>query len=276
MRPPVPRSLALAASLVLLACGSEPSVNPATLAMADQPAAPSAAQLARLATRKVFFGHQSVGNNILDGVRALIADGEAPALNIVRAADPSTVPGPAIVEAEIGRNGDPLSKARAFDAALARGLGAEGGVALYKHCYVDVVPGTDADALFAAYRANMDSLMTRHPEVTFVHVTMPLTTVEPAGKRLVKRLLGRTTAVDLNATRNRFNRLLRQTYASKAPVFDLAALESTRPNGARMFVAQGGDTVYTMAPEWTDDGGHLNPAGQRMVARQFLALLAGL
>jgi hypothetical protein len=69
---------------------------------------------------------------------------------------------------------------------------------------------------------------------------------------------------------------MREAYAGRAPVFDLAVLESTRPDGSRVSYTQGADTVYTLAPEYTNDGGHLNEAAKRMVAEQLLIFLARL
>jgi lysophospholipase L1-like esterase len=103
---------------------------------------------------------------------------------------------------------------------------------------------------------------------------MPLTTVESASKARVKRLLGRTTVRDVNAKRNRYNTLLRQAYAGREPLFDIAALESTHADGRRSFVAEKADTGYTLAEELTTDGGHLNERGQRVAAEGLLAVLA--
>jgi hypothetical protein len=37
-----------------------------------------------------------------------------------------------------------------------------------------------------------------------------------------------------------------------------------------------GRGIPALAPAWTDDGGHLNVEGRRMIAEQFLVFLAGL
>lgn len=268
------RILPPAAVLLLQACGDQMSIAAESVTTSSVHAE---ANWNRLATRKIFFGHQSVGANILQGVREIMAADPSLSLNIVESADPSSVPGPALVEAPVGANGDPSSKARDFAQSLANGLGSAGGIALFKYCYVDVVPGSNVQQIFDEYRLTLDTLQARHPEITFVHVTMPLTTGEPAAKRLAMRLLGKTTEkTDLNATRNEFNRLLRRTYQGKAPIFDLAAIESTRADGSRSFVISGADTVYTLAPEWTYDGGHLNEAARYRAARGFLNVLASL
>jgi acetyltransferase-like isoleucine patch superfamily enzyme len=259
--------------LILQACGDQMTTNAKAATISSIHADTN---WQRLKARKIFFGHQSVGANILQGVREIMEADSTLSLRLVQSAEPASVSGPALVEALVGENGDPSSKSRAFARALADGLGESGGIALLKYCYVDVRPGSDARHIFAEYRATVDALKSRHPEISFVHVTMPLTTVESWPKRLARRALGKTTQLELNATRNAYNTLLRRTYAGTAPIFDLAAIESTHSDGSRSFITTGADTVYTLAPEWTDDGGHLNAAARYRAARGFLNVLASL
>jgi hypothetical protein len=182
------------------------------------------------------------------------------------------------MHAPIGRNYDPPSKDAAFLAAV--GSADAPDIALYKFCFVDVGAETDPDSLFAEYVRTVDRAMTTHPALTVVHVTLPLTTGMPPGpfKALVKRALGRSPTVEAenNVKRNRYNDLLRARYAGRAPIFDLARIESTRPDGSRAYFTRGADTIFTLAPELTTDGGHLNPMAQRLAAEQFLVLLARL
>jgi len=111
-----------------------------------------------------------------------------------------------------------------------------------------------------------------------VHVTVPLTAEEKnssftdSAKTTLRRMLGR----EANVKRNEFNQLLRETYAGKEPLFDLAEVESTRADGKRSYYTRGFDKVYTLAPEWTTDGGHLNEEGRRAAAQKLLQVLAGL
>jgi hypothetical protein len=236
----------------------------------------SDAQLHALATMRIYFGHQSVGANIVDGMRALSA---GTALRIVSAQDPASVNGPAFIEATIGKNGDPRSKAAAFRAALDRGFGHKGGIAMYKYCYVDTDVATDPGQMFAAYRDDIATVRAQYPRLTLVHVTQPLTTSAPTTEGIVTRLarivLGRPSSDELNAKRQQYNALLRAEYQGKEPLFDLARLESTRADGSRNSTRPG-STTESLAPEWTDDGGHLNAVAQKMVARELIALLAGL
>jgi hypothetical protein len=57
-------------------------------------------------------------------------------------------------------------------------------------------------------------------------------------------------------------------------VFDLAAIESTRPDGGRETFEVEGRQVPALVPAYTDDGGHLNGPAAERVARQLVALLA--
>ncbi|HEX2781683.1 MAG TPA: SGNH/GDSL hydrolase family protein [Gemmatimonadaceae bacterium] len=238
----------------------------------------TSAEWDRLARRRIFFGHQSVGDNLMEGVARVVAADQRIRLRVEKRDQADFTDGPALVHTLIGRNYEPESKSAAFLDALA---GAEvPDVALYKFCYVDIGPKTDPDTLFAEYARTVDRAQSLHPELTIVHVTVPLMTARPATglKGFARRLLGRgpSPEIENNVKRNRYNALLRARYAGSAPVFDLARIESTRPDGSRSYFLRGADTIYTLAPELTTDGGHLNELGQRRAAERFLALLARL
>ena len=76
--------------------------------------------------------------------------------------------------------------------------------------------------------------------------------------------------------RERFNELMRTTYADREPVFDLAAVESTRPDGSREVLDVGGSRAYALVSAYASDGSHLNEAGRRRVAEELLVFLARL
>ena len=229
----------------------------------------------RLAESRIFFGHQSVGFNIVDGMRDVMAADPRIALRIVESKQPDTLDA-GFVHAAIGRNRHPGEKDDEFAAIVDRGLGRPGDVALYKYCYLDAAPSTDVAAMFDAYRHNVAAVQARHPSLRIVHVTQPVAAVESAIEARLRALLGRSSARALNAKRNAFNRLLLAEYGASGMVFDLAAAESTRPDGSRHFFVQGADTVWSLVPEYTDDGGHLAGDGRRIVAERFLAFLAAL
>ncbi len=58
------------------------------------------------------------------------------------------------------------------------------------------------------------------------------------------------------------------------PIFDLARHESTRPDGTRETFAVGGRVAYALAPVYTDDGGHLNGVGRRVMASHMVRFAA--
>jgi hypothetical protein len=161
--------------------------------------------------------------------------------------------------------------------ALANGFGAESGaIAMYKFCYVDVNGDTDPEQLFSEYAAGIEDARDRFPGITFVHFTLPLMTAGEGMGEQIRTRLGRPTQTRLNVIRNRYNDLLRERYAHRDPVFDLALLESTRADGSRASTRYGGREVYMLAPEWTTDGGHLNEDAQYHVAERLLVFLARL
>lgn len=238
-------------------------------AMSDVPAS----AWSRLAARRIFFGHQSVGYNIMAGVGSLLSSRPEIGLNVVESV-PTAAAG--FYHGKVGRNTAPESKLDEFAGIVERAPWPDGGIAMVKLCYVDVHPGSDPEALFAAYRQKMSDLSARRPEVTFVHFTLPLTAARRSFSHWKNRLLGRATHEDVNAIRNRYNDLLLEAYENREPVFDVARLESTLPDGSRSFLERGTERVYTLTREYTDDGGHLNAAAQRFVAERLLVFLAGL
>jgi hypothetical protein len=232
-------------------------------------------RIAHLQTKKIFFGHQSVGADIVRGIRDLINEDHRLRLNLVTSADPQSTPSPAFIESLIGENRNPQSKDIAFAAILAKGMGSQGGIAMYKYCYVDIGLDTDVQQLFYRYRQEMADIKTKYPLLVIVHITVPLTADDASVKTWVKTVLGRPTSRDINLKRNQFNALLREYYSAE-PIFDLAQVESTYADGSRSYVMSRGQKIYTLAPEFTTDGGHLNQAGRRVAAQQLLQVLAGL
>lgn len=227
--------------------------------------------LERVSRARIYFGHQSVGMNLLQGVQELAAEAEVP-VRIVRAERAADVPPATFGHTFVAENGQPLKKLESFRAALGS---ADVDIAMLKFCYVDIDADTDVKMLFARYQATLAELRRSHPGTAFVHVTLPLTTVQTGVKAFVKRLLGRAPYGTLeNVRREEYNRLLREAYAGREPLFDLAKIESTAPDGIAVRAQWGGVLAPAMAPEYTDDGGHLNAEGRRRAARALIAVLA--
>jgi hypothetical protein len=229
-----------------------------------------------LNSKQIFFAHQSVGQNILDGL------GEIGSPLPQRMLSPSNVAAafssPGIVHALVGENMKPLSKIEHFEKMLMEGVGEHATFAMLKLCYIDIDANTDVDALFLRYEESLQRLRERFPKLTLAHVTTPLTTVESGFKSWLKKRMGKTLwGILENQKREAFNQKLRETYAGKEPVFDLALAESTYPDGTtREWFEHAGTQVPALVAGMSDDGGHLNLAGRAQVASAFARFLAGL
>jgi hypothetical protein len=218
-----------------------------------------AEQLQVLSGKAVFFLHASVGANVMAGVEALLEANAGPEPTVVGTRQAAQVHAGTWAESYlIADNGLPFQKIVEFDGVIRGGVGAVSDVAFLKLCFADfweqyaVNPAT----LFASYKSTMAALKAAYPGVTFVHFTVPL-----------------YEATDTNAAREQFSNLVRQEYAGKEPVFDIALIESTRPDGSRERDSGG---VPALVPAYTDDGGHLNATGKDLVARRLVAFLASL
>lgn len=226
----------------------------------------------RLASLRIVFGHQSVGQDIVHGLSDVMKENPAIQLTVATTATPGQ---PALVHFAVGKNEQPLTKIDHFKQVVDSTSDAPPDIALMKFCYIDTTANTDAEALFRRYRDTVAELRARHPQITFLHVTMPLRVVQTGWKAQLKGLIGRPIGgYAENVKRNQYNDLMRAEYQGKEPLFDLAALESTRPDGQRASFVQGDTTYFALAPEYTYDGGHLNERGRRYVAEGLLATLA--
>ncbi len=232
--------------------------------------------LTTVARARVFFGHQSVGGNIIEGIApAYDAKGltSPEIIELSPDASPSLPSGGFFAHSLIGVNGDPEGKLDAFDSMLRSGLGDEVNVAMMKFCYLDVTARTDVDALFSRYQDTFAALERDYPDVTFVHLTTPLTTATGFKSR-VKSLLGggNPNAAD-NAARERFNTLVRNAYGEDR-LFDLAVLESTAPDGSSVSGSYDGQEYHTLYEGYAIDEGHLTPTSSQLAASELLELVA--
>jgi len=228
------------------------------------------AEWQRITSMRVLFGHQSVGNNILQGMKTLAAEAGRQ-LNIVEARSAST--GPGIYHFAIGRNEEPQSKIDDFRETAKGGAVTGADVALMKLCYIDFTPDTNTSQLAGNYSDSLDLLTKSFPGTQFVAVTSPLTTVQDGWKATVKRLSGRTpSGYAENASREKFNTILRERYGRDGRLFDLAAIEAetAAPHDYQ------GKPLATLDPALSSDGGHLNEGGERLVASRLLKFLAAL
>lgn len=231
--------------------------------------------LAVLSGRRVYFGHQSVGSNLLDGVVGLSAQAGGPVPRVVETDKASSLVPGVWAHGPIGRNGDPSLKISDFESKIRAGLGGRADLAFMKLCYADLGLDSNVVRLFATYRDTLARLARDFPSTRFVHFTVPLTTVQTGPKAMAKRLLGRLPGgAEENAVRERFNALMRQAYEGQASLFDLARLEATRPDGGQEQFSGPTGPILALAPTYAADPGHLNSLGQRTLASELLRFLA--
>lgn len=226
-----------------------------------------------LTQKRVLFAHQSVGANILNGVTRL-AKRDGANLTIRQWESGPLEPG--ISHFKAGRNGEPQSKLDAFRSAVESTAAPDADIALVKLCYIDFGNSTDARKLALDYVRELDALAARYPETIFVAVTAPITTAQIGPKAWLKRMLGRSPGQYVeNAKRAEFNQILRDRFARNGRLFDLANIES-KGGGRVSEVRIDEQTVQSLDPALTYDGGHLNERGEEIVAVAFLNYLASL
>jgi hypothetical protein len=256
--------------LVLTGCNNpKQEKTPMTLITQISPSAWQA-----LEKKRVVFGHQSVGDNILNGIKQLAAR-DSVSINISQQRTAPFQPG--ISHFYIGNNTDPTSKIQDFAAAIDESAAQGADVALMKLCYIDFNADTDAKQLANDYITSLESLAKKYPHTRFVAVTAPLTAVQTGPKAWVKRLLGKPLngAVD-NAKRGEFNTLLRQQYLAEGRLFDLAKAETEASGQAACMTQVYGRQVEVLCPEITDDGGHLNEHGQVLLGAELVNFIGSL
>ncbi len=250
------------------------ALAPAALA-ADAPDAGLRDELLRMSRRRILFVHRSVGAGVLAGVGRL-ADRSGVDFQIVelRAAGPI---GPATLgHVWVEEASDPRRKLARFGRALEDIEGPAPEIALFKLCFLEVGASTDVAALFDEYQSTFRELGRRYPHTTFVHVTVPLTTVQGGVKAAVKRLLGRAPGGYLeNLRREEFNARLREAYRGGA-LFDLARLEATTRSGTTTTAEWQGRSFLALDPASTLDGGHPDPVAQDRIAHALVVHLAAL
>lgn len=233
-----------------------------------------AADLAVVRQGRIYFSHHSVGQNILAGVQRLDVGVAGGRLRVASPAEGAALQGPVLAHGGGGRNGAPKSKIDAFAATIRGEAGLKPDLAFMKLCYVDFDPQTDVDDLFSHYRRTLEALRLEHPEIRFGHVTTPLMRRPADLKSSLRRLAGLEVWEDAaNARRNEFNRRLVETFASD-PIFDLARVEATAPDGSAVGFEHDGRSVMSLFPGYTDDGGHLNESGQRTAGAAALRFAA--
>ena len=224
-----------------------------------------------LEQKKVVFGHQSVGNNILNGIKRL-ADRDGVKINIQEQRSAPTING--ISHFFIGKNGDPESKIDDFASAINAGVAKGADIVMMKLCYADINATTDVRKLADDYIKSLDSLAKKHPDSKFIAITSPLMDIQSGPKAWIKKLIGKQPSGYYdNLRRSEFNKRLRERYFEHGYLFDLAHTEAEL-NGKSCRAFIDGQEVEILCPEITNDGGHLNERGQELVATAFVTYIS--
>lgn len=228
-----------------------------------------------LARKRIFFGHKSVGLNIISGLEDVMRRYPMIKLDIRETTDPRDFEKPVFAHALIGRNKLPQSKIDAFGEALRGGIGSSTDIAFFKFCFVDIDYQTDVAVLVESYIRALEGFQAWFPHTKFIAFTTPLVS-RPVGliPRL-KKLLGRMPYYDdEHVRRSLYNDMLRERF--EGSLFDLAALESRIDATRKAIYRHGGQDYEILNRAYTDDGGHLNDAGRQIVAIELLIHLASL
>jgi len=226
-----------------------------------------------LSRKTILFGHASVGQNIVQGMKEIAGtDPRFGKIRIVEVDETTDMKEPGFYHAVNGRNGYPKTKCNAFlNLLLKDRLGDRLDAGLFKFCYVDIERDSNVREIFEYYVTTVEEVKKEFPKLRIVHVTVPLY-VHPTGvKGFIKNILRPDMA---NVNRNRFNELLKSRYSGTDPIYDLARVEcETGPGEAARFTHDG-NVYLSLADAYTDDGGHLNETGRFLAAKELIRTLS--
>lgn len=235
-------------------------------------------KLAALSEKSFYFAHQSVGVNTIDGLKMILPENPRVKLNIVEGAGSALARPGVFLHSNVGKNRFPGTKIDEFVNNIDQSLGGKVDAAFLKFCYVDMEQAGNPAELFQSYKASVSALKAKHPGTTFVHFTLPIKSIPTDMKTRIKDALGMSIEEkEDNKKRADFNQLIRQEYAGKEPIFDIAHLESISPVTGKVYGFKDSDRIVeVMAPDNTNDGGHLTESGKRWIAEQLVVFLAQL
>ena len=228
----------------------------------------------QLAEKKIYFGHQSVGFNIIEGVETVLKLHPIIKLSIVETRKNNFNTKGVFAHFKVGQNTKPFTKIDDFVDVIGS-LEKAPDVAFFKFCYVDIPDNVSVEKLFEQYKAKTKALKKANPGLMIIHVTMPLKTQQFTWKTKLKMLIGKNSwELAENIKRNTYNKLLLREYSNREPIFDIAAYEATLEDGSIASFKNKGASYLYMQDAYSSDGGHLNPSAARMIAEQLLIFLA--
>lgn len=229
--------------------------------------------LLELSGKTIFFGHQSVGKNVIDGIESLNKDvlyiKDLRDVNLINVGNEN-----AFYHNVIGRNTYPEEKIEDFIKLLNVNTIAKIDIAFMKFCYVDIGYQSSPEKIYEMYKNSIEKLEKKYKDTAFIYLTIPLTARETDIKSILKRLLGKyTSGKEGNIKRSIFNNILREEKKSTGRLFDIAEIESTCPDGSREKFLVDGIAYESLVKDYTDDGGHLNDLGKKIVAEKLILFL---
>lgn len=219
----------------------------------------TAQELTAVKSKRIMFGHQSVGGNMVSGISALYNSYSVTPITQIDTDMINSASGGFFADFYVGENTFPLGKITDFNTYVRR-YSTKLDVAFFKWCFLDIQSGTNIQQVFSSYKTTMDTLAADFPNIKFVYVTPALDQWN----------------TDSALKREQLANMIRQQYGSTGRVFDLAKVESTRPDGTRVSGGSGANVYYQLADEYTSDGGHLNATGIRTADKALFKLLASL
>ena len=228
-----------------------------------------------LGNKKIYFGHQSVGYDIIDGVEFILNNNPDININIIEGSKLSLFENPVFAHSKNGLNGDPKSKIDAFYKIVDEGLGGKVDIAGFKFCYADFNKNTDITNIFEYYKNKMNKISQKYPNVEIIHFTVPLRAIQTGPKAWVKKILNKDVGIKDNYARQQFNELLINNFNGLS-IFDLAKHESTNLDKIREYTFVNDKKVYSMVPDYTIDGGHLSNKGKYYIGTQYLLFLTDI
>jgi hypothetical protein len=232
--------------------------------------------LEQVSNMKIYFGHQSVGYDMLKGLEAWEEE-TGVRIQKVESRDLGSKTDASLLHFRVGENKAPLKKIDDFVQMVDQIPKDEASVAFFKFCYIDFPKDADVDALFKVYKQKMLELKAQSGNCRIVLCTVPVTTLQKGPKALAKKVLGK----DLNHSRenirrNMFSDRIRTELGDDFPVFDLARVESTLPDGSTETFKYKGNYHPRLPEQYTRDQGHLNDFGAKIVSYNLIAFLSEL
>ena len=257
----------------LTSCGEDRNTKQKTFSSIKDVAISKWGQLSR---KKIYFGHRSVGNNIIDGIKNLIGENPQIKLNITQPTDKIEKKNGFFMHSMIKQNASPKIIAIDYEQLQENLNGSSFDIVLIR--FTPFYDETEMDGIFADYKQALNQLKNKYPNTIFIHGTYPLTRSKTTWKTWIKKIIGKKEIweYDQNIKVNEFNNSLRKEYLGKDPFFDLARFQSTYPDGRRSTFTKEGKTYFHMVPDFTYDNVHLNENARRMIAERLLLYMISL